>query len=257
MYTMNGRGGNGVGSQPMACAACKHMRRRCYPECLFAPYFPPDQAEEFDNLRRVFGVSNVTKLVADLNPQEKEMAMVTMKLEAKIRRNNPVHGCAGLINDLKMEVQRCREEMQAMREKLFHCQQIDQKMELQKQLQQQLQLQQMLFCRFSSTAQPPFGGFQYQNPPMINPLDESYTIGNMRNFDPGHSYPPPYQGDQEPFNRMNGNNLGESSAQGVLRTAQPISEEEQSSGDVLTHTNENYMETDERNVPSIAHSSPE
>ncbi|KAF9670207.1 hypothetical protein SADUNF_Sadunf13G0044400 [Salix dunnii] len=42
------------------CAACKFVRRKCQTECVFAPYFPPDQPQKFSNVHKVFGASNVT-----------------------------------------------------------------------------------------------------------------------------------------------------------------------------------------------------
>lgn len=45
------------------CAACKLLRRRCTQECLFAPYFPADEPQKFANVHKVFGASNVNKLL--------------------------------------------------------------------------------------------------------------------------------------------------------------------------------------------------
>jgi hypothetical protein len=45
------------------CAACKLLRRRCAKGCLFAPYFPPDEPQKFANVHKVFGASNVNKML--------------------------------------------------------------------------------------------------------------------------------------------------------------------------------------------------
>ena len=60
MKTENGRK-QGGGAAP--CAACKLLRRRCGEECVFAPYFPADQPHKFANVHKVFGASNVNKML--------------------------------------------------------------------------------------------------------------------------------------------------------------------------------------------------
>jgi hypothetical protein len=64
-----GGGGGGGGSASSAaaaaapCAACKLLRRRCAAGCVFAPYFPPGEPHKFANVHKVFGASNVSKLL--------------------------------------------------------------------------------------------------------------------------------------------------------------------------------------------------
>jgi hypothetical protein len=45
------------------CAACKLLRRRCAQDCVFAPYFPADEPHKFANVHKVFGASNVNKML--------------------------------------------------------------------------------------------------------------------------------------------------------------------------------------------------
>jgi hypothetical protein len=45
------------------CAACKILRRRCADGCLLAPYFPPTEPAMFTTAHRVFGASNIIKLL--------------------------------------------------------------------------------------------------------------------------------------------------------------------------------------------------
>jgi len=45
------------------CAACKVLRRRCTGKCALAPYFPPTELLEFMIAHRVFGASNIIKLL--------------------------------------------------------------------------------------------------------------------------------------------------------------------------------------------------
>lgn len=50
------------------CAACKLLRRRCAQECPFSPYFPPHEPQKFASVHKVFGASNVSKLLMVLFP---------------------------------------------------------------------------------------------------------------------------------------------------------------------------------------------
>ncbi|RRT68802.1 hypothetical protein B296_00032150 [Ensete ventricosum] len=45
------------------CASCKLLRRRCTPDCVFAPFFPSDEPHTFATVHRVFGASNVSKML--------------------------------------------------------------------------------------------------------------------------------------------------------------------------------------------------
>lgn len=49
------------GSSP--CASCKLLRRRCAKDCVFAPYFPSDDPQKFAMVHKVFGASNVSKML--------------------------------------------------------------------------------------------------------------------------------------------------------------------------------------------------
>jgi hypothetical protein len=52
-----------TGSGMSPCAACKLLRRRCTRDCVFAPYFPPDEPQKFANVHKVFGAANVNKML--------------------------------------------------------------------------------------------------------------------------------------------------------------------------------------------------
>jgi len=51
------------------CAACKLLRRRCAQDCVFAPYFPADEPHKFASVHKVFGASNVNKMLQVFNSQ--------------------------------------------------------------------------------------------------------------------------------------------------------------------------------------------
>ncbi|XP_009411209.3 protein ASYMMETRIC LEAVES 2-like [Musa acuminata AAA Group] len=86
------------------CAACKFLRRKCQPDCVFAPYFPPDQPQKFVQVHRVFGASNVTKLLNEVNPYQREDAVNSLAYEADMRLRDPVYGCAGVISVLQHQL---------------------------------------------------------------------------------------------------------------------------------------------------------
>lgn len=52
------------GAQASPCAACKLLRRKCAAgDCVFAPHFPPHDPSKFANVHKVFGASNVNKML--------------------------------------------------------------------------------------------------------------------------------------------------------------------------------------------------
>lgn len=95
------------------CAACKFLRRKCLPGCIFAPYFPPEEPQKFANVHKIFGASNVTKLLNELLPHQREDAVNTLAYEAEARVRDPVYGCVGAITFLQRQVERLQKELDA------------------------------------------------------------------------------------------------------------------------------------------------
>lgn len=83
------------------------------PGCIFAPYFPPEEPQKFINVHKIFGASNVTKLLNDLLPHQREDAVSSLAYEAEARIKDPVYGCVGAISVLQREVQRLQKELEA------------------------------------------------------------------------------------------------------------------------------------------------
>ncbi|WOK91661.1 LOB domain-containing protein 36-like isoform X2 [Canna indica] len=100
------------------CAACKLLRRKCTPECIFAPHFPPDQPTKFANVHRVFGASNVAKLLKQLSPEQREDAVVSMVYEAEARLRDPVHGCVGYIYLLQHKLREMQHDLSNAKKEL-------------------------------------------------------------------------------------------------------------------------------------------
>jgi LOB domain-containing protein 16 len=87
------------------CGACKFLRRRCVPECVFAPYFSSDQgAARFAAIHKVFGASNASKLLSHLPVADRCEAVVTITYEAQARLRDPVYGCVAQIFALQQQV---------------------------------------------------------------------------------------------------------------------------------------------------------
>ncbi|KAI4297023.1 hypothetical protein L6164_036935 [Bauhinia variegata] len=89
---------------PSPCAACKLLRRRCAQDCVFAPYFPADEPQKFANVHKVFGASNVNKMLQELPEHQRGDAVSSMVYEANARVRDPVYGCVGAISSLQQQV---------------------------------------------------------------------------------------------------------------------------------------------------------
>ncbi|KAA0051930.1 LOB domain-containing protein 1-like [Cucumis melo var. makuwa] len=107
------------------CAACKILRRRCRENCELGPYFPPMEPLKFTIAHRVFGASNIIKLLQNLPKSQRADAVNSMVYEASARIRDPIYGCAGSIfhlqrqiNDLQIELAKAQAEVLRM-----HCQQ--------------------------------------------------------------------------------------------------------------------------------------
>ncbi|KAI3808582.1 hypothetical protein L1987_24536 [Smallanthus sonchifolius] len=100
------------------CAACKFLRRKCTQECVFAPYFPPDQPQKFANVHKVYGASNVAKLLNDLPTTQREDAVNSLAYEADARLRDPVYGCVGLISILQRRLKQVQTDLENAKREL-------------------------------------------------------------------------------------------------------------------------------------------
>ncbi|CAL1408739.1 unnamed protein product [Linum trigynum] len=105
-------------SQSSPCAACKFLRRKCTPECVFAPYFPPDQPAKFASVHRVFGASNVAKLLNEIPAAQRDDAVNSLAYEAEARLNDPVYGCVGFISKLQHRLKQLQLDLHLARQEL-------------------------------------------------------------------------------------------------------------------------------------------
>lgn len=88
-----------------SCGACKFLRRKCTSECVFTPYFCYSQgADHFAAVHKVFGASNVSKLLMKLPLQNRSDAAITISYEALARMHDPIYGCVAQIFSLEQQV---------------------------------------------------------------------------------------------------------------------------------------------------------
>ncbi|KAK2663683.1 hypothetical protein Ddye_002257 [Dipteronia dyeriana] len=157
------------------CAACKFLRRKCMPGCIFAPYFPPEEPQKFANVHKIFGASNVTKLLNELLPHQREDAVNSLAYEAEARVRDPVYGCVGAISFLQRQVQRLQKELDAANADLIR-----------------------FACNDIPTALPA------PPPPIVprqRPLEFNRRIGNQSGADQGSVYhQPPHAYTSHPYN---------------------------------------------------------
>nr|GEY27792.1 hypothetical protein [Tanacetum cinerariifolium] len=87
------------------CGACKFLRRKCTSDCIFAPYFCCEQGPaRFAAIHKVFGASNVSKLLHHVPVADRCEAVVTIAYEAQARIKDPVYGCVAHIFALQQQV---------------------------------------------------------------------------------------------------------------------------------------------------------
>ncbi|XP_038724128.1 LOB domain-containing protein 12-like [Tripterygium wilfordii] len=93
------------------CASCKLLRRRCAKDCIFAPYFPSEDPQKFAIVHKVFGASNVSKMLQEVPVHQRADAVSSLVYEATARLRDPVYGCVGAISYLQNQVSQLQMEL--------------------------------------------------------------------------------------------------------------------------------------------------
>ncbi|KAK1297917.1 LOB domain-containing protein 7 [Acorus calamus] len=110
---------NSKNAASSACAACKHQRKRCRPDCALARYFPASNPQQFKDVHRLFRVSNVTKILDSVpSARERDRAMQSIIFEAGARRRDPVHGVVGILRGLFDRVEATQMELESLRRQI-------------------------------------------------------------------------------------------------------------------------------------------
>ncbi|XP_062091369.1 LOB domain-containing protein 11-like [Humulus lupulus] len=94
------------------CAACRMLRRRCDRNCLLSPYFPPEEIENFAGVHKVFGASNIIKMIQMVEETKRDDTVKSIVYEATARMRDPVYGCAGTIFHLQKMVSELRSQLE-------------------------------------------------------------------------------------------------------------------------------------------------
>ncbi|XP_057740592.1 LOB domain-containing protein 20-like [Arachis stenosperma] len=163
------------------CGACKFLRRKCVAGCIFAPHFSSDQgAAKFAAVHKVFGASNVSKLLLHVPAHRRNEAVATICYEAQARLSDPVYGCVSTILSLQQQVASLQAEVamtqtQVMNGRIAYASVLDTTQQQQQQQQQQ--------------------ALQHHHPNMINTLGlypafsnsssaSTTNLMNITNFNP-------------------------------------------------------------------------
>ncbi|KAJ6360221.1 hypothetical protein OIU77_004263 [Salix suchowensis] len=103
------------------CGACKFLRRKCISGCIFAPHFGSDQgAARFAAVHKVFGASNVSKLLLHIPLNRRHEAIVTISYEAQARLSDPIYGCVSTILALQQQVASLQAELSTVQTQLIN-----------------------------------------------------------------------------------------------------------------------------------------
>ncbi|KAF4384536.1 hypothetical protein F8388_003843 [Cannabis sativa] len=96
------------------CAACRMLRRRCDNNCVLSPYFPPEEIENFAGVHKVFGASNIIKMIQMVEETNRDDAVKSIVYEATARVRDPVYGCAGIIFHLQKMVSELNSQLETV-----------------------------------------------------------------------------------------------------------------------------------------------
>ncbi|ESW14154.1 hypothetical protein PHAVU_008G257400 [Phaseolus vulgaris] len=108
-----------MGGNSSPCASCKFLRRRCSQDCIFAPYFPSNDLCNFAIVHKVFGCSNIIKMLKDVPVDQRGDAVKSLVYEANARVRNPVYGCVGIISNLEIQVSELQMQLAVVQEEIL------------------------------------------------------------------------------------------------------------------------------------------
>nr|KJB18545.1 hypothetical protein B456_003G058900 [Gossypium raimondii] len=74
--------------------------------------FLHDRQRQFQNAHKLFGVSNITKIIKNFNPPEKDIVMHTMVFQSDTQANDSVGGCYRIIQELPHQIEYSQAELE-------------------------------------------------------------------------------------------------------------------------------------------------
>jgi hypothetical protein len=78
------------------CGACKFLRRKCSGVGV-SLHLTLGQTKVRKKKKKVFGASNVSKLLSNISTNHRHEAAATISYEAQARLSDPVYGCVSTI----------------------------------------------------------------------------------------------------------------------------------------------------------------
>ncbi|OAE27845.1 hypothetical protein AXG93_1881s1370 [Marchantia polymorpha subsp. ruderalis] len=78
------------------------------------------QPLKFANVHRIFGASNVTKILQDLPESSRADAVTSLAFEAEARMKDPVYGCSGAISLTQTRILELQAEIQELVDQVHH-----------------------------------------------------------------------------------------------------------------------------------------
>ncbi|KAK0599603.1 hypothetical protein LWI29_006852 [Acer saccharum] len=185
------------------CGACKFLRRKCISGCIFAPHFGSDQgAARFAAVHKVFGASNVSKLLLHIPVNRRHDAVVTISYEAQARLSDPVYGCVSTILALQQQVASLQAEVAMVQSQVMNSRFAMANALQNSHHQQQQQLQQAALPQQHHVAvlQPAYSNSSSASTNFINNITTSFPSNfdlSSHSMEPLHQMSQPAQDDED------------------------------------------------------------
>ncbi|KAK9108743.1 hypothetical protein Sjap_016803 [Stephania japonica] len=87
-----------------SCGLCKLDHAKCTEQCEFRPFFYPDDIDS-EAVYEMMKNQYIKKLIASFdNKEQKLKCIVSLKMDARTRRENPLDGNQGVISSLNQKI---------------------------------------------------------------------------------------------------------------------------------------------------------
>ncbi|KAG7636745.1 Lateral organ boundaries LOB [Arabidopsis thaliana x Arabidopsis arenosa] len=101
------------------CALCTTKNKRCPKKCDFAPYFPAERQSEYENAHKLFGTSNIIKMMRFASKdKQKDLLGSSILMEGDAWKKDPARGGFGMIQKLKWQIELRKIYLNELKEKI-------------------------------------------------------------------------------------------------------------------------------------------
>ncbi|GLJ33778.1 hypothetical protein SUGI_0678920 [Cryptomeria japonica] len=104
----------------VSCAACRVTRKKCSEDCILAPHFPADDPDKFTVVQRVYGTSNIVKLLQGLETKQRADAVNSLVSEASARMKYPILGSYKVVHELEKQIAELESQLETKQEELVN-----------------------------------------------------------------------------------------------------------------------------------------